>query len=347
MTNSTSVAIGKKYSINNFLTQSKLTAACKVSKKISIIIPVFQVEDLVLGCLQSIAAQSYPHFECICVDDSSSDRSAEIVEAFAATDARFKLLRQENKMPGGARNTGMAVATGEYITYADADDYLHPALFETLLQAIETKNAQIAACLYTNTKEQYQPMENEQAHYPEWTDSDPMSTYIYEKKGTQKRKIVTSVWGKLFRRDFIGDTLYHEKIPFQDSIWLIEMLARCTRYVQVDAPYYMYYVGNSSITRSSWSNKKTDAQLIMLRSAHESISTHRPELLPIVRRKLLAKFMKRHLKALRSSSPETREELISYARPKMREIMEKGYLSYSDFSLRWRIALALFLRKKD
>ncbi len=315
-----------------------------MNKTISIIIPVYQAEALVLGCLQSIAAQTYPHFECICVDDGSHDRSAEVVEAFAATDARFQLLRQENKMPGGARNTGMRVATGDYITYADADDYLHPALFETLLRAIETHGAQIAACLSTSTTERYHPMECEQSSYPEWTDHDPMTTYIAEPAG---RRILTSVWGKLFRRDFIGDTLYHEHIPFQDSIWLIEILARCTHYVQVDAPYYMYYVDNSSITRSNWSDKKTDAQLIMLRATHESISTHRPELLRLVQRKLLAKYLKRHLKALRRSSPETRDALIAYARPLMREVIQRGYVGYRDFSLRWRIAMALFLRKKD
>ena len=97
---------------------------------ISIIIPIYNVEKYLRRCLESVQNQTFTDWEAICVNDGSSDSSADIVREFAARDARFKLVNKENGGLSDARNAGMAVASGEYILYLDSDDFIHPQTFE-------------------------------------------------------------------------------------------------------------------------------------------------------------------------------------------------------------------------
>ena len=109
-----------------------------MDKLISIIIPVYNVEDYVQKCLESIAAQTYTNFECIVIDDGSTDRSGEICDSFCATDSRFRVIHQENKGLGFARNTRLDNAKGEYIQFVDSDDWILPETFETALRLISS-----------------------------------------------------------------------------------------------------------------------------------------------------------------------------------------------------------------
>jgi len=118
------------------------------SPSISIVVPVYNAEAYLLPCLSSIQMQTFTDWECICVDDSSSDDSSSIVEGFAAKDSRFQLIRQENGGPGAARNTGLAAARGEYFTFVDADDLVHPQMLERLLDLAKGYNADLVVCDY-------------------------------------------------------------------------------------------------------------------------------------------------------------------------------------------------------
>ena len=113
---------------------------------ISVIVPVYNVEEYVLECLESISAQTFADFECIVVDDGSTDDSSRIVDEYAATDPRFKVIHQANRGLSGARNVGIDVARGEYLSFIDSDDFIHPEMLEKLLSAIEDSGASIAMC---------------------------------------------------------------------------------------------------------------------------------------------------------------------------------------------------------
>lgn len=115
---------------------------------ISVIIPVHNAHRYIADCLSSIQRQTCGDWECICVDDGSSDESPRIVENFAAKDRRFSLIRQKNAGPGEARNTGLEVARGEYFTFVDADDLVHPQLLERLLCLAQTHRADLVVCDY-------------------------------------------------------------------------------------------------------------------------------------------------------------------------------------------------------
>ncbi len=114
---------------------------------ISVIVPIYNVEKYLNQCLLSIQQQTYPHLQVILIDDGSTDQSARIAQQFVDADSRFQLLRQANAGQSAARNRGMALATGQYISFIDADDYIAPDFYETLLPY--TQHAQIIQIGYT------------------------------------------------------------------------------------------------------------------------------------------------------------------------------------------------------
>ena len=112
---------------------------------ISVIIPVYNVEDYLHVCLNSILKQTYHDFEVICIDDASTDSSAEILEYFANKDSRIKILKNNyNKGSGVSRNNGLEVATGDYISFLDADDWLSPNAFEVLIKKLKKDHSELS-----------------------------------------------------------------------------------------------------------------------------------------------------------------------------------------------------------
>ena len=95
-------------------------------EKVSIIIPVYNVENYLPKCLESVLGQTYADLEIICVDDGTPDRSAAVILSYAEKDRRINLISQENQGLSGARNTGIRSATGKYIIFLDGDDWIEP-----------------------------------------------------------------------------------------------------------------------------------------------------------------------------------------------------------------------------
>ena len=107
---------------------------------ISIIIPIYNTEKYLEQCLGSIASQSLKDFEAICIDDGSTDGSPKIMDAFAATDTRFKVIHKQNAGYGSAVNAGIAHASGTYIGIVEPDDYIEPDMYKTLYEAAESND---------------------------------------------------------------------------------------------------------------------------------------------------------------------------------------------------------------
>lgn len=118
--------------------------------KVSVIVPVFNTEKYLEKCLNSLINQTLQDIEIICVNDGSTDKSADIIKKFTNKDSRFKLINQENKKQGAARNTGMKIAKGEYIGFVDSDDWVDLEYYEKLYNAAKRHNFDIA--LGTNVR---------------------------------------------------------------------------------------------------------------------------------------------------------------------------------------------------
>jgi glycosyltransferase involved in cell wall biosynthesis len=118
--------------------------------KVSIVVPFFNVAPYIERCMESLSSQTHDNIEILCVDDCSEDDSIELVNQWARLDERVKLFRHEtNKGLGGARNTGILNASGDYVCFVDSDDYVAPRFVEVLLDAINSERAQLAACGFT------------------------------------------------------------------------------------------------------------------------------------------------------------------------------------------------------
>ncbi len=113
---------------------------------ISIVMPVYNVEPWLRECLDSVRAQSFTNWECICVDDGSTDASPAILDEYAAKDPRFSVIKRAHSNAGAARNAGIGLARGAFLSFLDSDDVFAPRMLEVMLGAIEGHRADIATC---------------------------------------------------------------------------------------------------------------------------------------------------------------------------------------------------------
>ncbi len=213
---------------------------------ISVIIPVYNSEKYLSMTLQSVQQQTFKDFEAICIDDGSSDGSMQILEHFAAADARFKIHHQSNAGGSASRNKGLDLATGRYIAFLDNDDIYHPQYLEILYHNIETHNADISCCAYLRfeSEHQYQfAAEKVEAC------ADIISTQPFEDKFVHKKKIDTLMWTKLYRREIFDDIRFDEKLPSINDILLnIEVLLKSRKAVVCRKPLIAYRIIPTSQT---------------------------------------------------------------------------------------------------
>src|SRR5919198_645962 len=113
--------------------------------KLSVVVPIYNVEDYLDECLRSLAAQTFGDFEAVLVDDGSTDDSAAIAQRFADADPRFRVVRQANGGLGSARNTGTAEARGDYLAFLDSDDVLPREAYARLIGALERSGSDFAS----------------------------------------------------------------------------------------------------------------------------------------------------------------------------------------------------------
>jgi CDP-glycerol glycerophosphotransferase len=164
--------------------------------RISVVVPIYNVERYLEACLESIAGQTFDDLEVVMVDDGSTDGSAAIAEAFAARDPRFKLVSRPNGGLSAARNTGIAAATGEFLAFVDSDDMLMPRAYELLLGSLEQTGSDFAsgnAVRFTSAGEK--PARFLARAFRE----SQQRTHI-----TKNRRLLAdrTAWNKLWRRSF-------------------------------------------------------------------------------------------------------------------------------------------------
>ena len=114
---------------------------------LSIIVPVYKVENYLQKCIDSILAQTFTDFELILVEDGSPDGCPALCDAAAAKDARIRVLHQKNGGLSAARNAGLDVARGEWIGFVDSDDYIAPEMYETLYKAVQSTGATLPCAI--------------------------------------------------------------------------------------------------------------------------------------------------------------------------------------------------------
>lgn len=213
------------------------------SVKVSIIVPIYNVEAYLERCLDSIAKQSYPNIEVIMVDDGSTDTSAEIARRYEQRYTHFRLIQQENRGLGGARNTGICKATGDYIAMPDSDDWVHADYIYRLVETAIKYDADVVECNGVMVWENG-AKKNRRYHIS-------AERVIEEEAKTEYLKSSSFVvWNKLFKRTLIENVPFHEHMTKQDYAWTPIVVDKADRIVQIpDVLYYYFWRSGSATNR--------------------------------------------------------------------------------------------------
>ena len=220
--------------------------------KISLIVPVNNVEGHLHACLESILASTYKDFELLLIDDGSTDSSGKICEEFASRDQRIVLIRKKNEGVSVTRNLGIEKSSGEYLTFVDSDDVIAPTMLQQLLDALESNpdcdfSMGRAATIYGDEAAQWDESLGKAPAIKECSQQMYMN-YLF--KGNQFGYPV--VWCKLFRRKFIGESRF-KCIAAEDIEWLTRVCVKMKKAVIVEQQLYGYRVRHNSATHENGS----------------------------------------------------------------------------------------------
>lgn len=309
---------------------------------ISVIVPIYNVQAFLPGCLESIISQTFKDIEIICIDDGSTDESGTIAESYTDKDSRIKVIHQENQGLSGARNTGMRVAEGEFIAFCDSDDYYHPEFLERLYRVIEKTGADVACCNFVKTKEKYT------GAFPTLPEPHVELTYNPSMMYLKTRKISTGVDTKLYRRDAIKDLSFIKGIYFEDVPFTTALMLRIKSAVITDLPMYYYYANPNSIMRTSFSWQKVSSYIQLIRHIAKDTQEIRPDLVALVRQKVLnGRFKMMVNQAVRKQKDiEKRKELFDKMQPEVVALFREGIISYAGLKPHHRLALFLLVHCK-
>ena len=222
--------------------------------KISVIVPVYKVEQYLHECVDSILAQTFTDFELILVDDGSPDNCGKICDEYAAKDSRVRVIHQENQGVSAARNAALDVAKGEFIAFIDSDDVVNVYYLEVLLSGMDEDTDIVACPFFTFSEEPADIHSNLVQHYFMKNSNADAIMALYRNANS----IPIAPGGKLFRMATIGDTRFpigriHEDQYFIPLVYYkARLIARC------NLAMYHYRIQSQSITHSIFSVKRFD-----------------------------------------------------------------------------------------
>lgn len=214
---------------------------------VSIIVPIYNVENYLNKCIESLQSQTLKEIEIILVDDGSPDESGKICDDYAEKAARIRVIHQENQGVSAARNAGLAIAKGEYIGFVDPDDWVQPDMYEKLLDAIETTDADLAVAGYNYYDEEY--IVDKKRLYPTRENQILDRKEIYKQMSDMPPTMRHGVVQKLFRRDLIGDLRFDTNTKSSEDLeFLLNYLSKVNKAVFIHQPLYNNLVRKGSAT---------------------------------------------------------------------------------------------------
>ena len=224
-----------------------------MTELISIIVPIYNVEEYLKDCLDSIQKQTYQNYDCIMINDGSTDSSREIAETYLV-DSRFRLINQDNQGLSAARNTGFRNLKEEssFVAFVDSDDYLNPLFLEKLAEQI-SEDVDIIEGTIQSFKEgiYYNLLQIHQ---------DKMVFTTVEEKLEQlvSQGLRTSVFPKLYRKSLLNDNFFPKGFIFEDLAVIPELVTLSKKWVKIQDVLYYYRIRENSITTKSFSEKNLD-----------------------------------------------------------------------------------------
>lgn len=289
--------------------------------KVSIVVPVYNVEPFLDQCIQSIVDQTLRDIEIILVDDGSTDRSGALCDEWAKKDARIRVLHKANGGLSDARNAGIEMARAPWIGFVDSDDYIAKEMYERLLYQVEANEAQVAVCgvysVYAN-----------RVIVP-----DSKGTFVFSREealrdllGGQKMHIWVPV--KLYSRELFDKVRFPVGKTYEDMFVIAEIFSQVNRAVADMTPLYYYVHHEGTITSKPFGSKSMDI-VDAVEHTYQVVERECPEVLSEARFRLCyARFMVLD-KMLMDKSGQAfpqQKEVVSYLRKNWRFILSSPYV---------------------
>ena len=311
--------------------------------KISVIVPVYNVLPLVSGCLDSLRAQTWQDFECVCVDDGSTDGCAAFLDKYVKKDKRFSVIHQKNGGLSAARNTGLKHIKGDYVFFLDGDDYLHPQALEMLYGFATQQAADVVACSFIETSATYPQTTFPKLKAANWAPvpvKDPLATFM------KKRTIRTGAPLKLYKKSVLSG-LRFQHMHYEDVVFAFQLFARAPRVVVTKAPLYYYYANPESIMRGSFDEKKLGSYLKLF----EIINDERLKLPMPWRKQAQVYVINQRLKmcfnriAKKQKDPKIQEQLLKKLQQVLPDLRARDVISYQGLGIKHICLLWMLLHR--
>lgn len=305
---------------------------------ISVIVPVYRVEEYLERCVKSILSQTYKNLEVILVDDGSPDQCPAICDACAEKDARVKVIHQENKGLSGARNAGIDAASGEYLAFVDSDDYVSPHFIEELYQLLQDTGCAIGQCRFSYVKGDGLVEEGDSAFCIYRGESLMEQLYGPEEKAT----CFVVAWNKLYRTELFKETgiRYPEGRIHEDEATTYRLFHEAKKLAFLDRALYGYYTENGGSITSVFSAKR----LQWLTAHEERIAFFKKngyeKLLPVAYRKLCDACITFYFRC--TEQVKDAEELKKELRKRLETYRANGAAWIAALPLKTRMGYELF-----
>lgn len=214
---------------------------------ISVIVPIYHVEQYLRRCIDSIIGQTYKNLEIILVDDGSDDGCPAICDEYARKDNRIVVIHKDNGGLSDARNVGIDIAKGEYLAFVDSDDYIHRDMYRILMKELIKSDSDVSMSTYKYVYDG--KLDEQDITYEEDYSIETMSGIQaqYSYYSDDKKLELTVAWNKLYKKELFSDLRYPKGKIFEDEFTTYKALYRSKNICLVNLPLYYYLQRNDSI----------------------------------------------------------------------------------------------------
>jgi glycosyltransferase involved in cell wall biosynthesis len=313
---------------------------------ISIIIPVYNAGKYLQDTLESVKQQSFTNWECICINDGSTDRSSDVIRSFVDNDNRFKLVEQKNSGVSVSRNVGLDAATGKYVAFLDQDDLMPHTALESLFVLAEEYNKNLIRGRRLNIPDDYElnALKNIKINTKHRIIS---SLTILKLKMLPRRWMY--VWLCLFNRNFLSDIRFYEplKSGAEDNIFMFDVFNKIQSFVQSDNIVCLHRKSLTSTTQNGFKLSHIHTIEMAVSKFIELTKNNNNQL----SRYLFKKQMRNFFRGSVYKSLETREhtietqEMLQRIYPHIKHILKIKHRIITYFFSRNNIRTAAFIKK--
>lgn len=286
---------------------------------ISIIVPIYNVEEYLGKCVNSLLGQTIRDIEIILVNDGSTDSCAQICDAYASKDSRIKVIHKKNGGLSDARNSGIKIAKGKYIAFLDSDDWVELNCYEYLYNLIEEQNADIVQCDYVKVyKSEDKIVFNKEVKFAEYTGEEALNL-LY---GEQYPKTIV-VWNKLYKKKIFDKIIFPKGFVHEDEFVTYKALHQAGKVIDSNLPLVGYRQREGSIMNKEFNVKRLDVLQAYIERREYFYNEGLIELVKKTDANICSILKNLYIKTY-NSSIDNREEIIA----KLKENIKRRYVQF-------------------